>query len=135
MSTTSRVRKNPKSGLLRVRGKYRPVYKRASFTNVQGEREEVLLFDTQNESMEETALAVDSHPELRLDLRRALSQFNRQERRVLFRRLVQRQSMTVATQNMKKRSASWWRKWYKDVALPKLRESLKDYWDGKEVVA
>jgi len=104
--------------------------------NDQGEREEVVLLDLQGEGTERALLVREDQPELRYDLTKALGMFTVQERRVLMRVLLYRQSVSYATRYMKKRSTRTWRRWMKERALPKLRRVLRDYKvDGKVVVS
>lgn len=114
----------------RVRG----AYTRARFTNVRGERDEVMLFDPQAED-NEPFLALPSRPELLLDLKRALAEnFTLVERKVIFNTLVKNQPMTIATRGLRKHPARWWREWLRTRALPKLRKLLADYQEGGKVV-
>jgi hypothetical protein len=109
-------------------------YRRLKLRNDRGEREDVLLFDSQSMEAEQSFLVQEDQAELRLDLTRALRMFTLQERRVLYRVLVQRQSMTQATKQMRKHSGRWWRRWMQDKALPKLRAKLGDYCQNGKVV-
>ena len=119
------------SGSKSMRGK--KTYWRARFTNVQGEREEVRLMDMSDSYVEEQLLAEESHPELKLDLARAFRQFNKQQRLVLFRVLVQNYTMAGATKGMRVSTARW-RRWYTKTALPKLQEILGDYVESGKAV-
>ena len=78
------------------------------------------------------ALVKEDHPELREDLRRALSHFNSTQRRVLFRVLVQGQSIETATRGSKWTSQRW-RKWFGQ-AVQQLRGHLADYVENGKVV-
>ena len=109
-------------------------YNRARFVNIQGEREEVVLFDPQSDSSDHM-LAVPSHPELFLDLKEALTEhFTLVERKVIFNYLVKNQPMTIATRGLRKHPARWWREWLRTKALPKLRKLLADYKEDGKVV-
>ena len=116
------------SGHNRVKG-----YTRARFTNAQGDRDEVLLFDPTDEAYEPD-LAVENPVELRVDLTRALSMFTLQERKVIFNVYVKNQPVTLATRRMRKHDARWWRDWLRTTALPKLRKRLADYNENGRVV-
>lgn len=104
------------------------IYKQAVLTNpVTGKRkEEVLLLDFQNEDVESALLGSDDNPELREDIRRALSGFSQVQKRLLFRVLVQGQSVRSATRRWKNTSKQWER-WFYQQALPALRKSLVAY--------
>jgi hypothetical protein len=109
-------------------------YNRARFVNAQGEREEVVLFDPQDDSSDHM-LAIPSHPELFLDLKEAIAEnFTRVERKVIFNTLVKNQPMTIATRGLRKHPARWWREWLRTKALPKLRKLLADYQEDGRVV-
>ncbi len=109
-------------------------YNRARFVNAQGEREEVVLFDPQSDNSDHM-LAIPSHPELFLDLKRALAEnFTLIERKVIFNVLVKHQPVTLATRRLRKHPARWWREWLRTRALPKLRKLLADYQEGGKVV-
>ena len=102
-------------------------YKPAVLRNlVTGKREEIILIDTQDEDIETSLLAIPSNPELKADLRAALSGFSPLEKRILFRVLVQGQSVREATTRMQ-RSARSWERWLSEKALPTLRIYLEDY--------
>ena len=118
-----------------VRGKFEhDVYKRLAFKNAQGRAEEVLLFDPQNEGSENANLAVESQPELRLDLKRAILTFSRKERTVLYRHMVMNQNMVTATRR-RREPVVFWRTWMRETALPRLRNLLAEYQvNGKVVV-
>lgn len=125
--------KNPQSRLYKVRGKKRAM----AFLN-DGYRPAMIgghyvkLYDPQC-SKNNWIESEDAMMDLRVDLKKAFSQFKGVEYRVLYRLLVQGQSMDKATQRMK-RSREYWRTWYQNVALPKLCESLASYFDNKKVV-
>lgn len=95
-----------------------------------GKRQPVVLMEPRHL---ERAVAVDSYPELREDLRRALEPFTKLQKRVLFRILVQGQTLPVATKGLA-RSTVWWWGWYTKTALPKLRKSLQEYVENGKVV-
>ncbi len=78
-------------------------------------------------------LAQEPRYELKKDLKQALGQFSPIEQRILFRVLVQGQSVTEATKNMKHRRGRW-EPWLRNVALPKLRELLADYYQNGKLV-
>ena len=81
--------------------------------------------------------APQTHLELTLDLRRALSEFTKRERQVLHRILVEGNSVEVATRQLKggrNRSLTWWYKWFKETALPRLRSDLGDYIENGRLV-
>lgn len=79
-------------------------------------------------------LSVEANSELKVDLTKAFAQFSPLEKRVLHRVLIQGQSIREATKNMKG-SLRNWQYWVSREALPKLRKSLKDYFqDGKVVL-
>ena len=105
---------------------------RARYTNAQGKREEVLLIDFQDEH--EDSLAQESFPELRRDLTKAFGMFTMKEQSVLYRVLVQRQSIVQATKRMRSKSRRSWARWYVTKALPKLRRVLRDYNEKGKVV-
>ena len=100
-------------------------YPMRATNHVTGAREDVILMDPHHLATHE-ALTIDSMIELRTDLRRALSQFNRVEQRVILAVLVQGQSVETATAR-RKRTTAWWSNWLYGEAIPKLRESLADY--------
>ena len=75
----------------------------------------------------------DPNPELKLDVLRALKQFSVAERRIIFRVFIQGQSVDLATKGSKK-SSSYWHYWLQHTALPKLRQTLKDYCVNGKVV-
>ena len=89
-----------------------------------GERETVELFDPQNE-LNERLLRVDTDMELRMDLKAALRYFTRFEQRMLYRVLVQGQSVREAFKftvgNL--RSKEIWAQ----RAIADLRNKLKGY--------
>ena len=102
---------------------YKPAVLRNRFT---GKREEILLVDMQDEYIETRFLAIASNPELKADLSAALRAFSPIEKRILFRVLVQGQSVREATTRMQ-RSARSWERWLSEKALPALRTYLEDY--------
>lgn len=107
-------------------------YKPAVLRNrVTGKREEIILVDFQDEDIETSFLAIPSNPELKADLSAALKLFSPIEKRILFRVLVQGQSVREATARMK-RSARSWERWLSEKALPSLRACLEDYREEAE---
>ena len=110
-------------------------YTRARFTNAQGERDEVLLFDPQSEESE-WLVAQEDNAGLRFDIRKALEGFSLQERRVLQAVLVQNKPMTMVVQKLRlrKHPVWWWREWLRTQALPTLRKRLADYKENGKVV-
>ena len=103
-------------------------YKPAQLTNfLTGKREEIFLVDPQNEVFERALLAdVNHNAELHADLNAALSAFSIIEKRIIFRVLVQGQSVKEATKKMKK-SARHWELWLRNHALPIMQTLLEDY--------
>lgn len=92
-----------------------------------GKREPVLLIDPQDEQTERNLLADCSHnPELQADLSIALSAFSPIEKRIIFRVLLQGQSVEEATQGMRQ-SRRTWARWLNEQALPVLQVILSDY--------
>jgi hypothetical protein len=108
-------------------------YKRAELINDStGKVEEIVLFDI-NDEHNEDLLACRPRLELRADLKAALDTFTLIEKRILFRVLVQGQSLRTATKRMRKSSRTWER-WYSEEALPRLRKLLEDYQEDGKVV-
>lgn len=85
---------------------------------------EVMLFDPTNEN--DDLLAVDEHMELGLDLKEAFDSFTIPQQRILFRVLVQGLTLEQATKKSRIALRTWQR-WYREEALPKLRDLLADY--------
>jgi len=108
-------------------------YRRASYRNVQGEREEVQLVDLSDTHVESRLLARERHAELEIDILRTIRGFNRKQRLVLHRVLVQRYTLSGATCRMGE-SAQHWRRWYTKIALPLLRERLGEYFINNKIV-
>ena len=107
-------------------------YRRARLTNgATGERQEVELFDI-NDEKNGSLLFKDSNSELKVDLKAALAGFSLTKRRILFRVLVQGQSVKTATNHMKGSSRTWER-WFTDSAMPHIRKCLSDYYANGEV--
>jgi len=81
------------------------------------------------------ALRIDDFPmEFKADVWRALLQFNKPQQKFLLNVLVKGMAIELAAK-LTKRSKSHWQDWLTKIALPALRESLKDYCiDGKLVL-
>lgn len=95
---------------------------------------EVLLFAPHKLSTGKfNALQYDPQYELKKDVADALKQFSPAERRIIFRVLIQGQSIDLATKGSKYSTAHWVH-WFRTKALPSLRESLKDYQENGKVV-
>ena len=77
-----------------------------------------------------SGLSHNPDPELKFDMGRALAMFSPAERRIILRVYVQGQSIDVATRGSKK-SRSYWEHFLRTVAIPRLRDSLKDYAPGR----
>ena len=108
-------------------------YHRATLRNpYTGLREEIELFDINDETNEDL-LAQDFRLELKADLKAALVTFSPLEQRIIFRVLVQGQSVREATKRMKSSSRTWER-WLSEEALPRLRKLLEDYQEDGKVV-
>jgi hypothetical protein len=110
-----------------------PDYHRATLSNwVSGEREEIVL--TEPAALADyTFLVISPSPELRIDLKRALSVFTRSERQLLMNILVRKMPLERAVAKRRK-SISHWRRWVKS-AIERLRADLSEYQqDGKVVL-
>lgn len=106
---------------------YYPMTARNFFTN---EEQEVVLMAP---NIIARLTSVESRPELRADLNRAFRKFTALQQRVLYRVLVQGQSLRVATNGMRK-STPYWHTWFKREAMPKLRRELSDYVEPGKLV-
>lgn len=78
-------------------------------------------------------LTTDVNFELQTDVRDALRHFNPIEQRILYRVLIQGQSVDEATKKMK-HGRGRWQVWLNTVALPRLRAMLADYSEKGKVV-
>lgn len=102
-------------------------YKPARLTNrLTGNREEIVLIDTQDDFTERKFLQSIRDYDLRVDLTSALSTFSLVEQRIIIRVLLQGYTYEQATRRTK-RSASAWQAWMQKKALPRLRNFLEDY--------
>jgi hypothetical protein len=82
-----------------------------------------------------SSLTVNPQYELKKDMAQALSKFSPVERRIIFRVLIQGQSLALATKHSKF-SYGYWYNWLHTNALPALRKSLSDYHvNGKVVIS
>jgi hypothetical protein len=125
----SRNTGNYKAGAFRgetVQGEASVGYSPMKATNFNtGQLQDVILMSP-NHLEQLPSLAVEGNPELRADLNRAFSQFNRVEQRILFRVLVEGQTLSSAVRRMSK-SITYYHIWLHKVALPRLRVALRDY--------
>ena len=90
-----------------------------------GEKEYIHLFDPNDEANGDL-LGYEEKIELRLDLQRAFLQFPKTQQNFLNRVFFHGYTIKEAA-GKRRKSASTWRRWFNDEALPKLRASLKDY--------
>ena len=106
-------------------------YSPMKVTNLHtGKLEEVVLISPHQL---QDRIVVEDHSELRLDLKRALKPFTTVQRRVLYRVLVQGQSIETASKGLSK-TQRWWSGWLQGTALPKLRAALGNYVEGGKLV-
>jgi hypothetical protein len=104
-------------------------YSPASLRNrVTNKRQEVMLVDPHNNQIIESAFLQDlgQDVELHADVKRALEPFSAIEKRVIFRVLVQGQSIEEATKKTRWSSRTWQRR-LKYETFPHLRTALRDY--------
>lgn len=125
---------NPVFGLSIVERENMLQWKDAGYKRAKIGGEYVVLYDPRREDDEIVkSTIIDTQMDLNCDLDKAFSQFSVTETRLLVKLLVLGQSMDKATARMKK-SREYWRTWYMNVALPKLRESLSAYYENGKVV-
>jgi hypothetical protein len=92
---------------------------------ITGKREYLVLFDPQNEAND--ALLAAKYPiELRVDLKKALASFTRNQQLIIVRVLLHGYTFQQATKRMRISYVSAWR-WFTRTAIPQLQAALIDY--------